>query len=295
MRQTKTEMLSRLLLPPSPAQRSALADSLATLVRSNPVSTTTDSNLLDGRWSLACVAGDAAGVLSRGERGPKPKRPPRIRTPLLSSSTSLIELESSNPSLSLSTSYLFGLLSLSSINPLTSLTRTSFSTLQSRRRLKLLSLLPLPLPPASEPLDLEVLYLDTDLCVTRARDTLSVHTKNLPTPTPARRVLALFRPLLSLPLALLRLPLRLRRAPSPATAYDRIAALTPAVRYGLQIGDVGSAAAPAAAYDVRDDPLGHLTEDERQERMAGMSIGEVRRMEGERVRREERRARGGGG
>ena len=42
-------------------------------------------------------------------------------------------------------------------------------------------------------------------------------------------------------------------------------------------------------YDPADDPLGHLEGDARQRVMASMTMGEVRRLEKERVRREEER------
>jgi hypothetical protein len=42
-------------------------------------------------------------------------------------------------------------------------------------------------------------------------------------------------------------------------------------------------------YNVLDDPLGHLTADERQAAMASMSIGELKKVERDRLLNEQKR------
>jgi len=69
--------------------------------------------------------------------------------------------------------------------------------------------------------------------------------------------------------------------------------------YGIQIGELTKETPYVSVgddeYNAADDPLGHLAADERQAKMASMSLGELRKLEQERIRNEKARTKRGRG
>jgi hypothetical protein len=186
----KVELLGMLTSQSIPLATNAQFEMrLSQLIVSNPVSTTTDSNLLDGSWDRVFTS-NATRVIQCASLGRNVSpsvydgRPAAQAGSLFSSSTRNVALESENDDACITTNtHIFGgFISLQTVSYLSSLTRNSLYLIQARKRLRLFGLLPIPLPSRRNGYsDLDILYLDNDLCISRCSegDYLYVHTKNL--------------------------------------------------------------------------------------------------------------------
>ena len=201
MNAKKNELLNKLAAVDTSDKWNSIEQSVSTLVRSNPVSTTTDSNLLDGTCKyigqhtttyapfvhvhtllftrlcagqLACQSTNATAVLTL----PPPRRSslsssansPTTSAPLITTTATTISLSQSAPSLSKKTGLLLNALAVTQTHTPTALTRTSITT-SRRRSLVLCNALTIPLPGKATTL-ITIHYLDSTLCILQENNVL---------------------------------------------------------------------------------------------------------------------------
>ncbi|GMH46653.1 hypothetical protein TrRE_jg6223 [Triparma retinervis] len=186
---SKEELIGELYHRKSSQTWSRLSSKLSTLVALNPVSCTTDSNLLDGRWSRAAsckknvddVIKREGGGRSRDDEGGTKMRGRTIKTDWWGRSGWLqVQLEelSSDPFIVKGSQCFGGLIGLSSTLHVREMTRSSIVLEPTSRKLWIMGVLPIPMWRGGKMRMLEFLYLDVDLCVFREGDGMEVLTKN---------------------------------------------------------------------------------------------------------------------
>ncbi|KAL7469285.1 hypothetical protein ACHAXS_009546 [Conticribra weissflogii] len=300
-----------------------IEERLSSLVQSNPVSTTTDSNLLDGDWSFAFATNSASSILdtsrfllSKTKRmhpeelenantdkklsvssvrgGPWRFRTGKTENPFRSS-TRHIRLEDlaedEDAHIIDNTRVFGGLFQISRRYDVFGLTRTALDLdlVQSETRF-----LGLPVRKRNSehfkgtkygaPLELQIIYLDTDLCICTTGlgldGPLHVYTKSdLWVTGGAKRKLRLLARTASW-ISTIQSPLRMRQKLRKIVARnDDAVILTASELRALNIGELDinddGTTKEDPAWDGEDDPFYHLTPTERMEVLKTMSLQDI--------------------
>ena len=298
----------------------SVKDKLTSLIQVNPVSTTTDSNLLEGEWELAFIAPSAAEVLNatparlnvRNKRGdnvnkakiPPPKRRDQVYSALssfVSSSTRNIVLENlkedEDPYLIEALRVIGGFVQYRRKYLVNGLTRTSLdiSWASGSRQLRLgpISLKLGMTKASSKKAMLNILYLDSDLCISMTgvdqTGPLFVYTKSENWINVDNRAKRRIQSAMNLA-GMIQSPLRLRQrirfisntmkrrkddqvidkiVIQKETRTSKLKVLKLGEASGYQIDDNNE------SWDGEEDPFVHLDATTRQEVMKKMSIKEI--------------------
>mmetsp|Transcript_15854 Transcript_15854/g.35691 ORF Transcript_15854/g.35691 Transcript_15854/m.35691 type:complete len:473 (-) Transcript_15854:74-1492(-) len=297
IRENKADLLG-MLSSPDPPNSAALSEKLDLLVSANPVTLTTDSNLLDGTWTEAWRGG------MRRSRRPALLRPVRRRS---------VRLESidgpEGPHVISISEYLWGILSTRKRIDIVGLTRRTLE-LDSGVRDKEVRVGRWRFGVGGSGEDTTaatmvcILYLDEDLCIevemvdgtddtspaTEKRRT--VYTKDESWSGASRAIP--FSLKLSIQSRLQNLLRRRRQPLTEITADPRTDTIT---ARALLIGEANSASDEedqTFVWDAASDPWAHLVGDERLKALSKMSLNEIQEAVDEHIKRgEERRRRPG--
>ncbi|GMI51240.1 hypothetical protein ScalyP_jg3108 [Parmales sp. scaly parma] len=305
--QKKVELLSLLSQTSRTKTKQKIEDLVNTFVLLNPLSTTTDSNLLDGDWALAYHTTATASEQDKkfGQR----------TSPLFSHHL-CFNLEADDDdhypfaTVVRSSKLLGGFLTLQTAQEITELSRTDVSSVTFRRKIKILNFVPIPLPVLNNYGDedefstdeVDVLFVDGDLCIcAKQNNEIAVYTKNRQFNSLKQKLKRKLNICASLPFSVLRkvgfgfgLGGGGREAGSGrggGRLYYEIESQNSKLT-ALQLGEVVDSVDGDGGvdYDINDDPLGNLSEDERQEAMAKMSLKELKIVEEAISRNEFKRA-----
>ncbi|KAL3796653.1 hypothetical protein HJC23_009953 [Cyclotella cryptica] len=299
-----------------------IEERLAALVQANPVSTTTDSNLLDGEWSFAFATNSASKILdtsrfllSKSKRkqaefdkikvksdnlaftvrgGPWRFKSGKTENPFRSSTRQIfLENLSDDEDAHIvdETSILGGLYHIRQRYGVFGLTRTALDLdlMESETRF-----LGIPFQRKSTddfkgtkygaPLEVQILYLDTDLCICTTglglEGPLHVYTKSdLWVSGGAKRKLRLLARTASW-VSTLQSPFRIRQKMNKLFARNKPRATTPdSVLKALNIGELNinedGTTKEDASWDGEDDPFYHLNANERMEVLKTMSLQDI--------------------
>ncbi|GMI44683.1 hypothetical protein TrCOL_g7723 [Triparma columacea] len=187
---SKEELISELYHRKSSRTWSRLSSKLSTLVALNPVSCTTDSNLLDGRWCRAASCkNNVDEVINRERTSARTNdgleagstRSRNIKTDWWGRSGWLqVNLEelTEDPYIVKGSHRLGGLVGLEDTLHVREMTRSSIVLSPTSRKLWIMGILPIPIWKGANDRLLDFLYLDVDLCVFREGDGMEVLTKN---------------------------------------------------------------------------------------------------------------------
>ncbi|KAL7486392.1 hypothetical protein ACHAW6_011996 [Cyclotella cf. meneghiniana] len=295
---------------------------LAALVQANPVSTTTDSNLLDGEWSFAFATNSASKILdtsrfllSKTKRkqasldkvkvktdsnavtvrgGPWRFKSGKTENPFRSSIRHIfLENLSDDEDAHIvdETSILGGLYHIRQRYGVFGLTRTALDLDLVESETRFMGI-PFQRKSADDfkgtkfgaPLEVQILYLDTDLCICTTglglEGPLHVYTKShLWVSGGAKRKLRLLARTASW-VSTLQSPFRIRQKIFTLFARDE-PRLTPpdSVLKALNIGELkineDGTTKEDASWDGEDDPFYHLTPNERMEVLKTMSLQDI--------------------
>jgi len=291
-----------------------IEERLSALVQANPVSTTTDSNLLDGEWSFAFTTNSASTILdtsrfllSKTKRTDPPasqnvgaNRPWRFRAGKTDnpfrSSTREIYLENldsdENAHVVDETRVLGGLFQISRRYDVFGLTRTALDLDLMERESKLFGFRvngksrdDFKGTKQGQPLEIQVLYLDTDLCICTTGvgldGPLHVYTKNvLWVNGGTKRKVRLIAKMASW-LSSMQSPLRIRQR--LINVFTRNNEIGPAkVGQSIKAVNIGEfdinedgTTREDSAWDGPDDPFLHLSPNERMEVLRTMSLQDI--------------------
>jgi hypothetical protein len=298
-----------------------IEERLAALVQANPVSTTTDSNLLDGQWSFAFATNSASKILdtsrfllSKTKRkeakfkvetksdnqsvtvrgGPWRFKSGKTENPFRSSTRQIfLENLSDDEDAHIvdETRVLGGLYHIKQRYGVFGLTRTALDLdlVQGESRLFGLTLkrkYPEDFKGTKygAPLEVQILYLDTDLCICTTglglEGPLHVYTKSdLWVTGGAKRKLRLLARTVSW-VSTLESPFHIRQKLSKMFTRDKPKAMAPgsvlkAINIGeLKINEDGTTKEDPS-WDGEDDPFHHLTPSERMEVLKTMSLQDI--------------------
>mmetsp|Transcript_21876 Transcript_21876/g.45541 ORF Transcript_21876/g.45541 Transcript_21876/m.45541 type:complete len:547 (-) Transcript_21876:113-1753(-) len=300
-----------------------IEERLSSLVQSNPVSTTTDSNLLDGDWSFAFATNSASSILdtsrfllSKTKRmhpeelqnentgkklsassvrgGPWRFRTGKTENPFRSSSRQIrLEdlAEDENAHIVDKTCVFGGLFQISRRYDVFGLTRTALDLDLVKSETRLLGL-PVRKREVEDfkgtkfgaPLELQIIYLDTDLCICTTGlgldGPLHVYTKSdLWVTGGAKRKLRLLARTAAW-ISTIQSPLRIRQRLRYAFARnDDAITLTESELRALNIGELDinddGTTKEDPAWDGEDDPFYHLAPAERMEVLKKMSLQDI--------------------
>jgi len=291
-----------------------IEERLAALVQANPVSTTTDSNLLDGEWSFAFATNEASTILdtsrfllSKTKRieddddnvnekkevtargGPWSFRAGKTENPFRSS-TRQIYLENldirENAHIIDETRVLGGLFQISQRYDVYGLTRTAIDLDLVESESNLFGICTnsedkddFKGTKKGEPLEIQIIYLDNDLCICTTGLGLSgplhVYTKSdLWVTGGAKRKLRLIGKTLSW-ISQMQSPLRIRqRLVNIFTKKNTKAVLK--ANPDLQAINIGELETNEdQVWDGEDDPFMHLSAGERMEVMKSMTLQDI--------------------
>jgi hypothetical protein len=308
-----------------------IEDRLAALVQANPVSTTTDSNLLDGSWSFAFATNSASTILDTsrfllsktkriaaadatqnnlsnkeqhvgsGRGGPWRFRSGRTENPFRSS-TRQIFLENlddnENAHIIDETCLLGGLFQSRRRYDVYGLTRTSIDLDMTESESRMFGMCvdsstrdDFKGTKQGKPLEIQVIYLDTDLCICTTGEGLDgplhVYTKSDTWNTGgSKRTIRLIANTVSW-ITSIQSPLRIRQRLLALRSKTNVISkkIGPGLR-AINIGelDVDKDGATRADqfWDGKDDPFVHLSPGERMEVLKSMSLQEIYRSASER-------------
>jgi len=290
-----------------------IEERLAALVQANPVSTTTDSNLLDGEWSFAFATNEASTILdtsrfllSKTKRieddddnvnkkkevtargGPWSFRAGKTENPFRSS-TRQIYLENldirENAHIIDETRVLGGLFRISQRYDVYGLTRTAIDLDLVESESYLFGICTngednddFKGTKKGEPLEIQIIYLDNDLCICTTGLGLSgplhVYTKSdLWVTGGAKRKLRLVGKTLSW-ISQMQSPLRIRQRMVNITKKNTKAVLK--ANPDLQAINIGELETnEVQVWDGEDDPFMHLSAGERMEVMKSMTLQDI--------------------
>ncbi|KAL9181460.1 hypothetical protein ACHAXT_010265 [Thalassiosira profunda] len=287
-----------------------IEERLSALVQANPVSTTTDSNLLDGEWSFAFATNSASTILdtsrfllSKTKRpgdtgdgtsavrgGPWRFRSGKTENPFRSSSREIyLENLSANENAHIidETRVLGGLFETSRRYDVFGFTRTSIDLDFAESESRLFGFRVGGSTDLQKPVEIQVLYLDTDLCICTTGlgldGPLHVYTKSdLWVTGGAKRKLRLIAKTASWA-STLQSPLRIRQRVGSmlerARARRRLKADPGSGLKAVNIGelDLNDDGTPREdpAWDGPDDPFMHLSPGERMEVLKKMSLQDI--------------------
>lgn len=299
---------------------SLVEDKIASLVQSNAVVCTTDSNLLDGKWTFAFGSRQSASALmdpnrfdlaARRTSKTLASKSAKVERPFRSSSrTFYLEdiLEDDDAHVLDQTTYFGGLVKKSRRANVTRLTRNSLQLKPSSRawflfgtkiRQKHLS----DATSQQQVEDLRILYVDNDLCLSASNDleksSFYVWTKSRMwtgqsqrMKRNARRLLSGLRRVKNSILNIIFLRKRLQDAVVAKVSSSYGDPLASRILVNIDDGDskkmtvlkLGDLENDANAWEGEDDPFVHLSADERQEQLKKMRVRDIRRA-GRRQRR----------
>ena len=291
-----------------------IEERLAALVQANPVSTTTDSNLLDGEWSFAFATNEASTILdtsrfllSKTKRieedddnvnkkkesiargGPWSFRAGKTENPFRSS-TRQIYLENldirENAHIIDETRVLGGLFRISQRYDVYGLTRTAIDLDLVESESNLFGICTnsedkddFKGTKKGEPLEIQIIYLDNDLCICTTGLGLSgplhVYTKSdLWVTGGAKRKLRLIGKTLSW-ISQMQSPLRIRQRLANILTKKNTKAVLKA-NPDLQAINIGELETKEdQVWDGEDDPFMHLSAGERMEVMKSMTLQDI--------------------
>jgi hypothetical protein len=306
------------------ADFSSVEDKLASLVQSNAVKCTTDSNLLDGRWTFAFGSRQTASALMDSNRFDIAARrtaltqavhAAKVDGPCRSSSR-IFCLESMEEDEDVHvldcTQLLGGIVSIVRRYNVTRLTRTSLNLQLYHEQTSLFGKQLFQKELQEKPVDLRILYVDNDLCISATNDLavspFSVYTKSHAwvgrsqrRKRQARRVLNVMRRLRDSFLTVLFLRKRVWSAIRPKKVIDdasgaRILVALDDKTKKLTVLKLGDLENDLNAWEGEDDPFVHLSAVERQEKLKTMRVRDIehagrreRNRKGKKKRRAEKR------
>lgn len=285
------------------ADFSAVEDKLASLVQSNAVKCTTDSNLLDGRWTFAFGSRQSASALmdpnrfniaARRTSLTQVVRTAKVEGPFRASSrTFFLEdmHEDEDAHVLDRTRYLGGVVGKIRRYNVTRLTRTSMNLELCYEQMSLFGKRVLYKEFQEKPMDLRILYVDNDLCVSALNDLavspFHVYTKSdawvgrsQQRKRHARHMLGVMRGLRDSILSVVFLRRRLWSALTPkkasdVSASDRILVNLDDESKRLTVLKLGDLENDAKAWEGEDDPFVHLSADERQEKLKTLRVRDI--------------------
>lgn len=293
----------------------AIEDKVAALVQSSGVRCTTDSNLLDGTWGFAFGSRQSASSLSdinrfdiAAQRQKRQVHPGKLEGPLrnLQRSFFLEDMDEDEDAHVLDTTrYCGGFVRRIQRYNVTRLTRSSLNLLPCEQEWFLCGKrLASRRPRAQSPMDLKLLYVDNDLCVSASDNVetnpFHVYTKSdvwvsrgQRTKRNARRFLNAMKTLGDSVLSIIFLRKRLRTAFKSKLRSDdsygtRILVSMDDESKQLTVLKLGDLENDANAWDGEDDPFVHLSADERQETLKKMNVRDIVKA-GQRQRRRKSR------
>ena len=306
-----------------------IEERLAALVQANPVSTTTDSNLLDGEWSFAFATNEASTILdtsrfllSKTKRieedddvnkkkeatargGPWSFRAGKTENPFRSS-TRQIYLENldirENAHIIDETRVLGGLFQISQRYDVYGLTRTAIDLDLVESESNLFGVCTnnedkddFKGTKKGEPLEIQIIYLDNDLCICTTGLGLSgplhVYTKSdLWVTGGAKRKLRLIGKTLSW-ISQMQSPLRIRQRLVNVFTKNNTKAVLKA-NPDLQAINIGELETNEdQVWDGEDDPFMHLSAGERMEVMKSMTLQDIYQSASERKEQNKQQSR----
>jgi hypothetical protein len=306
------------------ADFSAVEDKLASLVQSNAVKCTTDSNLLDGRWTFAFGSRQTASALMDSNRFDIAARrtaltqavhAPKVEGPFRSSSRTfcLEAMEEEDDAHVLDcTHVLGGIVSNVRRYNVTRLTRTCLNLQLCHEQTSLFGKRLFQKKFQEEPINLRILYVDSDLCISASSDLavspFSVYTKSdawvgrsQRRKRHARRIWNVMRRLRDSFLTVLFLRKRVWSAIRPKKVTDDFAAARILVELDdetkkLTVVKLGDLENDFNAWEGEDDPFVHLSAVERQVKLKTMRVRDIehagrreRNKKGRKKRRAEKR------
>jgi hypothetical protein len=239
-------------------------EKLAALCQVNPVSTTTDSNLLEGCWSLVMISQQSAQNLLTDTTVAS------TTTSLISGKTRRIVLEDTSqvPHVEDCQRFWGGLWHSCRRLEITGLTRTTLELDLRKRTYKLFGILPVVkrsyLPFQRMPQVVKILYMDTDLCISThpsLQEPLFVYTNS---PAWVARTQQVKRRVQKL------IDQSSKKLKSNGCIAKRSSSKT------LHLGQVGYAQAEDdMAWEGQADPFVHLEPEERQRLLKKMHVAEI--------------------
>lgn len=306
------------------ADFSAVEDKLASLVQSNAVKCTTDSNLLDGRWTfalgsrqtaLALMDSNRFDIAARRTALTQAVRAPKVDGPFRSSTRTfcLETMEEDEDAHVLDCTHLLGgLVSRVRRFNVTRLTRTSLNLQLCHEQTFLFGKRLFEKEFQEEPVDLRILYVDSDLCISASNDLevspFSVYTKSdawvgrsQRRKRQARRVWNVMRRLRDSFLTVLFLRKHVWSAIRPKKFTDdsngaRILVELDDETKKMTVLKLGDLENDLNAWEGEDDPFVHLSAVERQEKLKTMRVRDIehagrreRNKNGKKKRRAEKR------
>lgn len=301
------------------ADFSAVEDKLASLVQSNAVKCTTDSNLLDGKWTFAFGSRQSASALmdpnrfniaARRTSLTQVKPTAKVEGPFRASSRTffLEDMDEDEDAHVLDhTQYLGGVVDKVRRYNVTRLTRTSMNLDLCYEQIYLFGKRVRDKEVQEKPVDLRILYVDNDLCVSTSND-LAVSPFHVYTKSDAwvgrsqrrkrhvRYVLGTMRRLRDSILAIVFLRRRLwsvlttKKAPDDS-APDRILVDFDDESKRLTVLKLGDLENDAQAWEGEDDPFVHLSADERQEKLKKLRLRDIQKAADRQMRRNAKKAR----
>mmetsp|Transcript_18843 Transcript_18843/g.27862 ORF Transcript_18843/g.27862 Transcript_18843/m.27862 type:complete len:523 (+) Transcript_18843:126-1694(+) len=284
------------LLGTPDASQAAIEEKIAALCQANPVSTTTDSNLLEGKWEFVFSSKKPAYVLLDPDRFSigyeKGIVGDIVGTTRGSSRLFILESLEVNQNPYVVDEKPSGIFDRKRHYSVSSLTRTSLGLDLQRCTWNLFGI-PFwsrqSIDDASNPVDLKILYVDSDICISveqNMNQPFTIYTRSDAWITRAQQLKRKWRKIRALATKLkirsrvMRLRTRLRtrlrkestREDSDGAAWIDYDADSGTVRL-IKLGDFDYPNDPA--WEGEADPFVHLPADERQQLIKSLEIGEI--------------------